>query len=120
MNVHVILALFHLLFVVPFFLYIGLQRSAAPNEVFTTLLVLGIVVTVYHGYKAYIRYVNSSPMFWISAIHFFLIGPLLITIGMKGKNTETPYYELLLIAAFGAGGYHLYGLIHEMNNLKDE
>jgi hypothetical protein len=39
---------------------------------------------------------------------------------MKGKNTETPYYELLLIAAFGAGGYHLYGLIHEMNNLKDD
>ena len=34
---------------------------------FTTLLVLGIVVTVYHGYKAYVRYVNSSPMFWISA-----------------------------------------------------
>ena len=120
MNSHIILSLFHIFFVVPFFLYVGLQRSAASNEIFTTLLVLGIVLLCYQGYKGLIRYVNSSSYFWVNAIHVFLIAPLLIIIGLKGKNTETPYYELLLMLAFAAGGYHLYSLIQEINNLKDD
>jgi hypothetical protein len=120
MNTHIVLSLFHIFFVVPFFLYIGLQRSAAPTEIFTTLLVLGIVITLYHGYKAYVRIVNSSPYAYINLIHALLIGPLLIVIGLKGKNTETPYYELLLMLTFAAGGYHLYSLIQQMNNLRDD
>jgi hypothetical protein len=120
MNTHVIIALFHIFFVVPFFLYVGLQRSAVPNEIFTTALVLGIVLTVYHGYKAYVRFVNASPYLYINLIHALLIGPLLIVIGLKGKNTETPYYELLLMFAFAAGGYHLYSLVQQMNNLRDD
>jgi len=120
MNTHIVLSLFHIFFVVPFFLYIGLQRSATPNEIFTTLLILGIVLTLYHGYKAYVRIVNNSPYAYINLIHALLIGPLLIMIGLKGKNTETPYYEVLLMLAFAAGGYHLYSLVQQMNNLKDD
>ena len=120
MNSHIVLSLFHIFFVVPFFLYVGLQRSAVSNEIFTSVLVLGIVITVYHGYKAYVRFVNASPFMYVNLIHALLIGPLLIVIGLKGKNTETPYYELLLMLAFAAGGYHLYSLIQEINNLKDD
>jgi hypothetical protein len=120
MNTHIVLSLFHIFFVVPFFLYVGLQRSATPNEIFTTLLVLGIVLTLYHGYKAYVRFVNASPFMYVNLIHALLIGPLLIMIGLKGKNTETPYYELLLMLTFAAGGYHLYSLVQQMNNLRDD
>jgi hypothetical protein len=120
MNTHIVLSLFHIFFVVPFFLYVGLQRSAVSNTIFTAILVLGIVLTLYHGYKAYVRIVNNSPYAYINLIHALLIGPLLIMIGLKGKNTETPYYEVLLMLAFAAGGYHLYSLVQQMNNLKDD
>ena len=115
-----ILSLFHLLAVVPFFLYIGFQRAATPDAVFTASLVLGIVITLYHGYKAYVRYTKNSPYLWVNLIHVFYVGPLLIWIGSQGKNTPRYAYELLLMVAFAAGGYHLYSLIQSMNNVKEE
>jgi hypothetical protein len=39
------------------------------------------------------------------------VAPLLLWIGYYGKRTERPAYDMLLIAAFGAFGFHLYRLI---------
>jgi hypothetical protein len=119
MDGHVILSLFHILAVVPFFLYVGLQRAALPNEVYTSLWILGSIITVYHGYKALIKYRNASPSLWVNLIHVLIVGPLLIYIGAKGKDTPRPAYEMLLMVAFAAGGYHLYSLIQQMNNVKE-
>jgi len=115
---HIIISLFHLLLVVPFFLYVGLQKSAVSDYVYTVLLVLGVIITLYHGYKSYTRWVNSSPYLWVNLIHTVLVGPLLIYIGAKGKDTPRAYYEMLLLLAFGAGGYHLYSIVEQMNNVR--
>lgn len=115
-----ILSLFHLFFVVPFFLYVGLQRAATPEGVYTACLTLGVIITLYHSYKAWIKYQASSPSIWINMIHVLYVGPLLIYIGTKGKDTERAAYELLLMLAFAAGGYHLYHMIESLNNVKKD
>jgi hypothetical protein len=48
---------------------------------------------------------------WVNYIHIFLIGPLLVTIGLNGINTSRPYFELLLMAGMAAIGYHGYYLL---------
>ena len=120
MDTHLILALFHLFLVVPFFLYVGLQRAATPDGVYTACLTIGVVITLYHGYKAYNRWQSSSPYLWVNLIHMLIIGPLLIYIGYKKKDTERAFYEMLLMTGFAAGGYHLYNLIQSMNNVRKD
>jgi hypothetical protein len=119
MDSHAILSIFHILAVVPFFLYVGLQRAALPDQVYTSLWILGAILVVYHGYKAFLKYKNASPSLWVNLIHMLVVGPLLIYIGAKGKDTPRPAYEILLMIAFAAGGYHIYSLIQQMNNVKD-
>jgi hypothetical protein len=46
----------------------------------------------------------------VNLIHALWIGPLLLYIGAKKKETPRPAYELLLLTAFGALGYHMYEL----------
>ena len=111
MDIHLLLAVFHIIVVVPLFLFVGFQRAATPEWLYHTLFGLGIVLLVYHGSKAIIRIMARSASAWINVLHAVLIAPLLIWIGYFGKKTERPAYELLLIAGFGALGYHLKNLI---------
>lgn len=120
MDSHLVLALFHLFLVVPFFLYVGLQRAATPDGIYTACLVLGVIITLYHGYKSYIRFQTSSAYLWVNLLHMLIVGPLLIYIGTKKKDTERAFYEMLLLVGFAAGGYHLYNLINSMNNIRKD
>ena len=120
MDGHILLSLFHLLLIVPFFLYVGLQRSATPPIVYTFLLTLGVILTLYHGYKSWIRYTAASPYLYVNLIHFALLGPLLIYLGVKGRDAPRWAYEVLLMFAFAAGGYHLYSLVQQMNNVRTD
>jgi hypothetical protein len=97
--------------IVPFFLWIGFNRAATPEWMYSVLFGTGIIILLYHGYKLISRLIAASPIIWVSLIHVFLIAPLILWIGYYGKRTERPAYEMLLIAAFGALGYHLYKLI---------
>lgn len=120
MDSHIVLSLFHILAVVPFFLYVGFQRSASPDTIYTVLLTLGVIITLYHGYKSWLRYSTASPYLYVNLIHFLLLGPLLIFMGVKGKDTPRWAYEVLLMFAFAAGGYHLYSLVQQMNNVRSD
>ena len=111
MDIHLLLAIFHIFFVVPLFLFVGLQRAATPEWLYNILFGLGVLLFIYHGAKTVIRYMAGSSATWINAFHAVLIAPLLLWIGYHGKKTERPAYELLLIAGFGALGYHLKSLI---------
>jgi len=111
MDTHVLVALFHIIAVVPFFLYVGFSRAATPESIYNVMFALGIIVLGYHGYKAVVRYFAKSPTIWINLIHMILVAPLLLWIGYKGKKTERPFYEMLLLLGFSALGYHLYNLV---------
>ena len=111
MDIHLLLAVFHIFFVVPLFLYIGLQRAATPEWLYNILFGLGVLLFVYQGSKAVMRYMTGSSALWINVFHVLIVAPLLLWIGYYGKKTERPAYELLLITAFGALGYHLKSLI---------
>ncbi len=117
MDVHVILNLFHIVLVAPFLIWVGISRGNMPEWVFNMLTILGIVLVIYHGYKAYIRFVKQSNYVWVNLIHALWIGPLLFYIGANKKQTQRPAFELLLLTAFSALGYHLYELAAHMDFL---
>lgn len=109
-DIHFVLSLFHLVLVVPLFLFVGYQRSDTPQWVYVSLLSIGMVVTLYHGVRLVQRY-GRSVFAWVHSLHLLLVGPLLCYIGWYGRDTPRWAYELLLILGFGAGGYHLFQLV---------
>jgi hypothetical protein len=111
MDVFFLIAILHVVVIVPVLLFVGFNRAATPEWVYNVLFGTGILVLVYHSYKAITRILAASPFLWINLIHVLLIAPLLIWIGYHGKRTERPAYDMLLIAAFGAFGFHLYRII---------
>ena len=115
MDIHLLLSLFHIFAVVPFFLYIALSRANTPYSVYKAAFVVGILVTLYHGYKSILKFKAGSQSLWVNLIHVLFIGPLLIYIGLNEQQTPRAAYELLAITGFGAAGYHIYYLINSMN-----
>jgi len=111
LDQHFILALVHLAVIVPFFLFVGFQRSATPDWVYLATLAVGLIILVYHGFKLFLRIKNRSAYAWINAIHVLLVAPLLIYIGYHKKETPRAAYELLLMLGFAAAGYHLFSLV---------
>ena len=102
--------LFHIIFVGSLFLYVGINGIKTHEKVFPFLNYLGIFIIIYHCYKAYLR-ITSDKSAWVNYIHIFLIGPLLITIGLNGVDTSRKYFELLLMAGMASIGYHGYYLL---------
>jgi ABC-type uncharacterized transport system YnjBCD permease subunit len=109
------LAIIHLLFVVPLFLYVGFKRAETPHWLYLALLTIGSIVLIYHGFKLIIRLKNRSGYSWVNAIHVLLVAPLLIYIGYNKKDTPRSSYELLLMAGFAAAGYHLFSLVKQLH-----
>lgn len=111
MNSHFIVSLFHVLLIVPFFLYVFFNRAANPDWVYNILFILGLFVLVYHAYKSLVKFYSKSSSLWVNIYHVVGVAPLIIYIGYNGKKTERPAYEILGILAFGALGYHLYEMV---------
>ena len=51
LSYHDIIYLMHFLFIGPLLIYVGYYKEKAPKEVLNLVLVLGAIVTVYHGYE---------------------------------------------------------------------
>jgi hypothetical protein len=94
--------LFHVFFVSILFIYVGFTRNQSPDWIYTLLLITGIGVIAYHLYGAYAKIAPT----WIHALHFLLVGPLLVYVGLNGKETGRMYYEMMLLLGFAALGYH--------------
>ena len=121
MDIHFIVALFHIFIVVPFFMYIFIQRAATPEYIYNILFFVGLFILVYHTYKGLLRFSTRSLSLWINLIHVFIIAPLSIYIGYYGKKTNRSAYELLGLTTFAALGYHLFSIvkISQVVNLDD-
>jgi hypothetical protein len=119
MDSHLLLSLFHIFAVVPLLLYVAINRANTPKAVYGVLLVLGAIVTLYHAYKGWNRFMTGSSGLWINTIHFLYVGPLMFYIGYYEKDTPRYAYELLALLGFAALGYHIYSLILSMNVITD-
>jgi len=110
MEIETYVHLFHILFVGSLFLYVGIYRTLIPAFMYPFLLGLGLIIIFYHIFKVY-NYIKLGKGYWVNLIHIFIVGPLLIYIGYNGEKTARLYFELLLMVAFAAIGYHGYYLI---------
>lgn len=113
MTSHLPIHLFHLLTVGPLFLYVGLERENVPDNVFTGLGLLGLVLLFYQSYKAYLK-LKDGQSAWVNWIHILLIAPLLLILGYLKKDASRRYFEMLLLLGFAAIGYHGLYLIRDM------
>ena len=111
MDIHLLLSLFHIFAVVPFFLYIALSRASTNPILYKIALVLGLLLIVYHGYKAFLKWKAGSQSLWVNLFHLSYVAPLLIYVGFYEDQTPRAAYELLALLGFGALGYHIYNLI---------
>jgi len=118
MDTHLLLSLFHIFAVVPFFLYIALNRANTSQNVYRAAFVIGIVITLYHAYKSVLKIKAGSQSLWVNLIHTVFIGPLLVYIGYSEQNTPRAAYELLALSGFGALGYHIYHMITSLTLIE--
>jgi len=102
---------FHILIVGGLFLYVGTQRTDLPKQLFAGLAGLGVIIVLYHLYKAYDTNLHKKS-YWVNLIHILLVGPLLIYIGFFAEKTERLYFEILLMMGFAVIGYHGYYLLN--------
>ena len=93
LDQHFIVAVFHLLLVVPLFLFIGFQRSSTPTWVYLAIFVIGVFIFLYHGFKLVVRALKHSEYAWVNAIHVILVAPLLMYIEV---TYETFFYTMVL------------------------
>ena len=110
-------ALFHIGVFVPLFMTVGFLRTGIPEWLYTILLITGISVLIYHGYKLMLRWAMHSNYAWVNTIHVAFVAPLLIYIGYYKKETPRFAYELLLMLGFAALGYHTYSMVKALNTV---
>jgi hypothetical protein len=116
---HIPIALFHILLVAPFFLYVAFVRGQLMPWIFSALLGLGLVIMVYHAYKTVIKWQAHSLSAWVNIIHVIAVAPLLIFIGASGYDTPRWAFEVLAMFGFAAAGYHLYNLVMEIQTMYE-
>lgn len=116
---HIPIALFHILVVAPFFLYVAFVRGQLPPWIFTVMTGLGLVILFYHAYKTIVKWRAHSMSAWVNIIHVVAVAPLLIYIGASAFDTPRWAFEVLAMFGFAAAGYHLYNLVMEIQEMYD-
>ena len=92
MSSHMIIALLHVFLIALALIAVALFRSQNPDWVFQILFATGLVVLLYHGYKALYKLSKAGGAgAWVNLIHVLLFAPLLIYIGARQKNTPRPH-----------------------------
>ena len=118
MDSHIALSLFHVGVVAPFLLYVGLVRGQVMPFIFTVLQILGILLLVYQGYKTLVKWKANSLTVWVNIFHVVVVAPLILYIGCMGYDTPRWAYEILLMLAFAAIGYHLYSIVSTIQEMS--
>ena len=93
--------LFHLVFVVPLFIYFGIHKNDTDESVFNLLSFIAIFVILYHSYRYY--WTSWS----INLIHIF-IGGLLLLIGLFGQRLPNYVFYIFYVMATIVTVWHTY------------
>ena len=88
--------------------FIGIKQEKMPKFIYPVILSTGALVIVYHIYKSLFK-----KDAWINYIHIFILGPLLVYIGLYKEETPKKAFEISLMLAFASLGYHAYYLIND-------
>jgi len=102
-NKHILISLFHVLFVGPLLLYVGMSKGDLSKNVLTAILVVGVSVGLYHLSKVVSLGLTRG---WIYALHAFIFAPLIVYVGALGKNSFIAAFSVLKMLAFATIGYH--------------
>jgi uncharacterized membrane protein len=62
MGDHTFVYLFHILLVAPLFIFIGYKKQAVPEQLFTILMAMGVVIGLYHSYKLFLQYQHNQAV----------------------------------------------------------
>jgi hypothetical protein len=104
----------HIFVIGGLFLYVGLTRNAIPSWMYPILLGTGVVIWLYHIYKAWVKYAaDKNP--WVNLIHILFVAPVLVYIGYNRNETPRYIYEILLMLGFATIGYHA---VYALNHLR--
>jgi len=104
MDNHTLIHLFHIFFVGPLLIYIGIHGNKTNTTMLHSLKFLGLLVIMYHGYKMY------KTGSWVNYFHVLFVGPLLVLIGIYGNSSSDKFFKLMLLSGIAALGYHTYYL----------
>ena len=103
LNKYQLINLFHILFVGPLLIYVGRSFGLLSNYFKYFLIVLGVFVILYQGKNlAYFGILAG----WIYAIHVFIVGPLLVYVGLYGEKAFVGAFPVLTMLGFATMGYH--------------
>jgi len=102
--------MFHILFVGPLFLYIGLMKNNTHHIVKKLLIGLGIIVILYHAYSTYTHYSKSKYISYLNLTHVLVFAPLLIYTGIV-ENAIYPTYDIMFVLGSGITLLSIYKLI---------
>jgi hypothetical protein len=91
--------------------YIGILQTKMPAFMYPIILGLGGFIILYHIYKALFK-----QDAWVNYIHIFLVGPVMVYIGLYKKATPIKIFEIVLMLAFASFGYHAYQFINGFND----
>lgn len=117
---HIGLSIFHIAIISPALLYVAIMRGQLSPWIFSLLSGVAIIMFVYHGYKAFIKWKAQSPSLWVNLLHIFLVAPLLLFIGSKGYDTPRWAFELLAMLGFASLGYHIYSIIGMVQDMGSQ
>ena len=92
----------HLLILAPLFIYLGYKDGQVQPWLYPVVLYLGIFVLLYHAYLTIKNYRSGNTMYIVNLFHALVIGPLLISVGLRKTNTGYPIPTLMLILGVGA------------------
>lgn len=96
-----IINIVHVAVLAPLFIYVGIKGNKTPMLLFTTLLVVGVVVALYHSYRMFVTFKNSGivPYLYVNLVHVLLVAPFLIYVGLNKNNSPPIVFHSLIIFA---------------------
>jgi len=107
MTRDILIHLAHILVFSTFLGYIGIIQTKMPTFMYPIILSIGVFIIIYHIYKSLFKKDG-----WVNYIHIFIVGPLLVYIGLNKEETSRKVFEIILMLAFASFGYHGYYLIN--------